>query len=408
MPTALRLDSVLWDTSLPPPPRQAAPLRHLYETDVRPLPRHRQPDPRLPPRLRRPAANAPGSSPMRWTSRASRERSRISPAERARGPGAARRARRRPRGPRPRQVQRPGGALGSPAGVRAASAREDLWLVLAGDGPARPALEEFARDEGLSRVRFPGYIPYPELPALYAAADLFVHAAREERWGVSVQEALACGLPVVASSRVGAGYDLIEVGGNGFVYPAGRRRDAGAADRRGAGPRTLSGSASAARAILARWDYAATWRHLLDAAAAGGGELDMSRVAPSKDSMPAHPARRRLPGPRRAPGCASRSCTRGSRGRRRRCDLGLSIRSPPRTCSPTGNLLRARAGSSRSPARAPACRTTARGAPRAHLGAPRRARRAADPEAVDVHPAATATGRCRRAPLDPRYGYTGS
>ncbi|HEY3569714.1 MAG TPA: glycosyltransferase family 4 protein [Thermoanaerobaculia bacterium] len=139
----------------------------------------------------------------------------------------------------------------------------DVWLVLAGDGPARPALEDFARR--LSRARFPGYIPYPDLPALYAAADLFVHPAREERWGVSVQEALACGLPVVASSRVGAGYDLIEADGNGFVYPAGdperlahRIGEALALDPERVRQRSA--------AILSRWDYAATWRNLLRAA----------------------------------------------------------------------------------------------------------------------------------------------
>lgn len=140
-----------------------------------------------------------------------------------------------------------------------------VWLVLAGDGPARPALEGFARDKGLSRVRFPGYIAYPDLPALYAASDLFVHPAHEERWGVSVQEALACGLPVVASSRVGAGYDLIEVGGNGFVYPVGD--DGMLAHRLGealALPAARVHERSAA--ILAGWDYAATWRNLLNAA----------------------------------------------------------------------------------------------------------------------------------------------
>ena len=148
---------------------------------------------------------------------------------------------------------------------------EDVWLVLAGDGPARAALENFARDKAPARVRFPGYVPYPELPALYAASDLFVHAAREERWGVSVQEALACGLPVVASSRVGAGYDLVEVGGNGFVYPAGD--DGMLAHRIGeALALPLERVRERSGAILARWDYAATWRHLLDAAdrAAGG------------------------------------------------------------------------------------------------------------------------------------------
>ncbi|MFL6258760.1 MAG: glycosyltransferase family 4 protein [Thermoanaerobaculia bacterium] len=139
----------------------------------------------------------------------------------------------------------------------------DVWLVLAGDGPARPALEAFAAK--LSRVRFPGYVPYPDLPALYAASDLFVHPAREERWGVSVQEALACGLPVVASSRVGAGYDLIEVGSNGFVYPAG---DSGMLAHRLGEALTLDRQRARERSagILARWDYAATWRNLLRAA----------------------------------------------------------------------------------------------------------------------------------------------
>jgi len=138
---------------------------------------------------------------------------------------------------------------------------EDTWLVLAGDGPDRPALERQAGP----RVRFPGYVPYPDLPALYAAADLFVHPAREERWGVSVQEALACGLPVVASSRVGAAFDLLASGGNGFHYTAGD--DAELAGRLAAAlALPLERVREASEEILGRWDYAATWRGLLAAA----------------------------------------------------------------------------------------------------------------------------------------------
>lgn len=139
--------------------------------------------------------------------------------------------------------------------------REDVWLVLAGDGPERAALQGQAGP----RVLFPGYVPYPELPALYAAADLFVHPAREERWGVSVQEALACGLPAIASSRVGAGHDLIAPGGNGFVYTAGNdgelalRIDEALALQ----PERVR---ERSREILARWDYAASWCNLLEAA----------------------------------------------------------------------------------------------------------------------------------------------
>lgn len=139
---------------------------------------------------------------------------------------------------------------------------EDLWLVLAGDGPERLALERQAGP----RVVFPGYIPYPELPALYAAADLFVHPAREERWGVSVQEALACGLPVIASSRVGAVFDLVEPGGNGFLYKAGDDGELAARiDDALALPAGRVRETSAA--ILARWDYAAAWQGLLATAA---------------------------------------------------------------------------------------------------------------------------------------------
>ena len=115
-------------------------------------------------------------------------------------------------------------------------------------------------------MRFLGYVPYGELPALYAAADLFVHPVQEERWGVSVAEALACGLPVVTSSRVGAAHDLVIAGRNGGVYPAGdpralarRVEEALALD-----PATV---AAASRAVLAHWDYPAAWRSLQEAAA---------------------------------------------------------------------------------------------------------------------------------------------
>jgi glycosyltransferase involved in cell wall biosynthesis len=143
--------------------------------------------------------------------------------------------------------------------------RTDAWLVLAGDGPRRWDLEAFASQHGHGRVRFPGYVPYPELPALYAAADLFVHPVREERWGVSVAEALACGLPVVASSGVGAATDLVVTGKNGYTYTAGSPEEL---------VRVMPAALDLDRAlvrrcseeVLARWDYRATWESLIGAA----------------------------------------------------------------------------------------------------------------------------------------------
>jgi glycosyltransferase involved in cell wall biosynthesis len=147
----------------------------------------------------------------------------------------------------------------------------DRWLVIAGDGPERGTLEAFAREHGLETVRFLSYVPYPELPALYAISDLFIHPAREERWGVSVQEALACGLPVLTSSRVGAARDLVRSGENGATYTAG---DAAGLARRidevlrldPAGVREVN------RRILVDWDYAAAWRGILRAVSRIAGD----------------------------------------------------------------------------------------------------------------------------------------
>jgi glycosyltransferase involved in cell wall biosynthesis len=153
----------------------------------------------------------------------------------------------------------------------------DRWLVIAGDGPERAALEAFVRERGLERVLFLGYVPYPELPALYAVSDLFLHPAREERWGVSVQEALACGLPAITSSRVGAARDLIEPGENGATYAAGD--DAELARRI---DEILRLDPAAVRAkngrILADWDYAAAWRGILRAASRLTGEKTGERL----------------------------------------------------------------------------------------------------------------------------------
>lgn len=96
-----------------------------------------------------------------------------------------------------------------------------LQLVMIGDGPLRPQLESLQKANPHLRVFFPGYVSYRQLPAWYALAKVFVHPARHEPWGVSVQEAIASGCTVVASSRVGSACDLIRHGGNGYQYPSG-------------------------------------------------------------------------------------------------------------------------------------------------------------------------------------------
>lgn len=93
-------------------------------------------------------------------------------------------------------------------------------FVLVGDGPQRPLVEDFISKQDLD-VILPGFRPYSELPMFYSIADVFVHPAARECWGLSVNEAMVCGLPVIVSDQVGAGYDLVRHGENGFVFPVG-------------------------------------------------------------------------------------------------------------------------------------------------------------------------------------------
>jgi glycosyltransferase involved in cell wall biosynthesis len=78
--------------------------------------------------------------------------------------------------------------------------RGDLRLAIVGDGEMRAALHKLAAELGISdRCLFPGAIGNDALPDWYAAADYFVLASSREGWPNAVCEALACGLPVVAT-----------------------------------------------------------------------------------------------------------------------------------------------------------------------------------------------------------------
>jgi glycosyltransferase involved in cell wall biosynthesis len=96
------------------------------------------------------------------------------------------------------------------------------FLVYAGDGPLRGALEERSRELGLGeRVRMLGFVNQSQLPSVYRAADLFVLPSLYEPFGLVVNEAMLCGCPVAVSDRVGAKYDLVREGENGYLFPTG-------------------------------------------------------------------------------------------------------------------------------------------------------------------------------------------
>jgi len=103
---------------------------------------------------------------------------------------------------------------------RVAGLHPDVVLRLLGDGEDRQQLEALVPADLKSRVRFEGHVPQPELPAHFAAADLFVFPSRHDGWAVVINEACGAGLPIVATRQTGAVHDLVREGENGFVVEA--------------------------------------------------------------------------------------------------------------------------------------------------------------------------------------------
>lgn len=91
-------------------------------------------------------------------------------------------------------------------------------LVLVGDGQERGELEHMIADLGLQNVRLVGFLNQTEMPRAYAVADVLVLVSDPtETWGLVVNEAMACGIPVIASESVGCAPDMVADHGCGWV-----------------------------------------------------------------------------------------------------------------------------------------------------------------------------------------------
>jgi len=125
--------------------------------------------------------------------------------------------------------------------------------VIAGEGSERPALESLARALHLKNLYFLGFIEQERLVRLYAAADVAVVPSREEPFGLSALEAMACGLPVVASS-VGGLTEYVDEAVGRLVHPDNPGELAHAiAEEIRSGGRKLKGPAAAERGSSYTW-----------------------------------------------------------------------------------------------------------------------------------------------------------
>jgi glycosyltransferase involved in cell wall biosynthesis len=105
------------------------------------------------------------------------------------------------------------------AAQRVLASGADVRIQIVGDGPCRSGLEALARERGIAgRVDFLGH--REDVPSLLAAADIFVLASRSEAFPNAAVEAMAAGVPVIASA-VGGLIDLIEPERTGLLVPPG-------------------------------------------------------------------------------------------------------------------------------------------------------------------------------------------
>jgi N-acetyl-alpha-D-glucosaminyl L-malate synthase BshA len=92
-------------------------------------------------------------------------------------------------------------------------------LLLVGDGPERPKVEQHCRDTGIcDAITFIGNLPLVE--EVLVGADLFLLPSETESFGLAALEALSCEVPVIATD-VGGLPEVVRHGENGFLLPVG-------------------------------------------------------------------------------------------------------------------------------------------------------------------------------------------
>lgn len=93
----------------------------------------------------------------------------------------------------------------------------DITLLILGRGMEKEKMQEIITKQNIQNIVFADFVPYKEVYKFYTISDMLILPSREEAWGLVINEAMACGLPVISTYETGAVDDLIEEGKNGFV-----------------------------------------------------------------------------------------------------------------------------------------------------------------------------------------------
>jgi glycosyltransferase involved in cell wall biosynthesis len=147
----------------------------------------------------------------------------------------------------------------------AAKEENSLRLVIVGDGSLRPRVEAVCAD-AKHRVTYLGRLSGDDVWRAYLASDFLVLPSLFEPWGLVVNEAMACGLPVIVSDRVGCADDLVPHGETGLVIGAGHEIELASAIQqlaRGEPDRRRMGLA--AENLISKWTLSNEARNFMSA-----------------------------------------------------------------------------------------------------------------------------------------------
>jgi glycosyltransferase involved in cell wall biosynthesis len=101
----------------------------------------------------------------------------------------------------------------------AAGFSDRAQLLYVGEGELRGQIEKRAREAGARHVHLLGFFNQTQMPLAYVLGEvLCLISDPGETWGLVVNEAMACGRPVIVSDTVGCGPDLVSPE-NGWVVP---------------------------------------------------------------------------------------------------------------------------------------------------------------------------------------------
>ena len=93
-------------------------------------------------------------------------------------------------------------------------------LILVGNGPDEEELRQLSTED--TNIHFMDFVNQSKMPMIYRTSDVFILPSISETWGLGINEAMNCGLAILASDKVGAAIDLIQ--NNGFIFMAGDYR----------------------------------------------------------------------------------------------------------------------------------------------------------------------------------------